>query len=104
MAIYVCVCVFMWGDVGRSKGGRTLQTRQGFQAIERSHRRIYCPQNGRGERERRNCGVLWRVNQGRRIRRGRKFEIQGRSEDVLLGESVGLSETVKSITRTSGKA
>jgi len=41
--------------------------------IEKSRRRICCPQKG-GERGRRNCRV-WGVYQDRRVRRGRKFEI-----------------------------
>ena len=48
--VHKCVCVFMWGEEMWSRGGRTLQIRRGFQEIEKSRRKICCPQKGWGKK------------------------------------------------------
>jgi len=45
-------CIFMWNEVMWSRRGRTLPIRRGFQVIERSRRKICCPQKGRRKKER----------------------------------------------------
>jgi len=90
------MCVFICGMSWCIKG-RILQIWRGFQEIEKSRRKICCPQKGRGgKRERRNCGM---ESQSRRVRRGKKFKIQGRVWRCIPRGIIGLS--VRSITRIS---